>query len=64
MNDFYIGTLTCGDRGTENAHEAILTREQFEAVNATRTKQPIPPGDTTRERILMGLPTVPVAVTP
>jgi site-specific DNA recombinase len=54
-NDVYIGTLRCGRRVTENAHPPILTREEFEAVNAARTKQPIPPGDTTRDRILLGI---------
>jgi DNA invertase Pin-like site-specific DNA recombinase len=55
MNDVYTGTIRCGRMVTENAHPAILTREQFEAVNASRTKQPIPPGDTTRDRLLLGL---------
>jgi site-specific DNA recombinase len=54
-NDVYVGTLRCGGLVTEDAHPAILTREQFDAVNASRTKQPIPPGDTTRERLLLGL---------
>lgn len=54
-NDVYVGTLRCGRMVTENSHPAILTREQFDAVNASRTKQPIPPGDTTRDRLLLGL---------
>jgi site-specific DNA recombinase len=55
MNDVYIGTLRCGRMVTENAHPAIITREMFDAANATRTKQPIPPGDTTKNRLLLGL---------
>jgi DNA invertase Pin-like site-specific DNA recombinase len=54
-NDVYLGIARCGRLVNENAHPAILTREQFDAVNASRTRQPIPPGDTTRERLLLGL---------
>jgi Recombinase/Recombinase zinc beta ribbon domain len=53
-NDVYIGTLRCGDMVTENAHSSILTREQFDALQASRTKQAIPPGGTTRDRLLLG----------
>jgi site-specific DNA recombinase len=54
-NDAYVGTLRCGDLVTEDAHPAIFTRDEFEAINAARTKQPVPPGDTTRDRLLLGL---------
>jgi site-specific DNA recombinase len=54
-NDVYLGVVRCGDLVNENAHPAILTRDQFEALQASRTKQPIPPGDTTRDRLLLGL---------
>jgi DNA invertase Pin-like site-specific DNA recombinase len=54
-NDVYIGTLRCGGMATENAHEAIVSRELFDAANASRTKQPVPPGTTTRDRLLLGL---------
>jgi DNA invertase Pin-like site-specific DNA recombinase len=54
-NDVYLGIVRCGDLARENAHPAIVSRELFEAANAARTKQPVPPGDTTRGRILLGL---------
>jgi transposase-like protein len=47
-------TLRCGDMVGENAHSSILTREQFDALQASRTKQAIPPGGTTRDRLLLG----------
>jgi hypothetical protein len=34
---------------------AIVSRDLFEAANAARTRQPIPPGDTTRDLLLPGL---------
>src|SRR5438876_269650 len=39
----------------EHAHPAIVTQEEFEAANAARTTQPVPPGETTRGRLLLGL---------
>jgi DNA invertase Pin-like site-specific DNA recombinase len=54
-NDVYLGTLRCGRMATENAHPAIVTKELFDAANATRTRQPVPPGDTTKDRLLLGL---------
>jgi DNA invertase Pin-like site-specific DNA recombinase len=54
-NDVYIGTLRCGALITENVHPPLLTREQFEALRATRTRQAIPPGELTRDRLLRGL---------
>jgi site-specific DNA recombinase len=54
-NDVYLGTVRCGALVHEGAHEPILTREQFNALQASRTRQPVPPGDTTRERLLQGI---------
>lgn len=54
-NGVYLGVIRCGDLVKENAHPAIVTRELFEAANAARTKQPIPPSDATRDRLLLGL---------
>jgi len=55
VNTAYLGIVRCGAHVNENAHDAIVTREQFDAANAARTVQPVPPGDTTRDRILLGL---------
>jgi site-specific DNA recombinase len=54
-NDTYVGTLRCGRMATENNHPVIVSRELFDAANASRTKQRVPPGDTTRDRLLLGL---------
>jgi DNA invertase Pin-like site-specific DNA recombinase len=54
-NDVYLGRVRCGGLATEHAHEAIVSRDLFDAANAARTKQPVPPGDTTRDRILLGI---------
>lgn len=54
-NDVYLGILRCGALVTENAHPVILTRDQFDALQAARTKRPVPPGDTTRDLLLQGL---------
>ncbi|MBR1760901.1 MAG: recombinase family protein [Schwartzia sp.] len=39
-NSTYTGTLHFGEVVVENAHEAIITKEQFAAVQAIRKKQP------------------------
>jgi DNA invertase Pin-like site-specific DNA recombinase len=54
-NDVYLGIVRCGDLVNENAHPPIVSRDLFEAANAARTRQPVPPGDTTRDRILLGI---------
>lgn len=54
-NDVYLGTVRCGQLVRESAHEAIVSRELFDAANAARTTQPVPPGEATRDRILIGL---------
>jgi DNA invertase Pin-like site-specific DNA recombinase len=54
-NEVYLGILRYGAFVKENAHPAIVSRELFDAVQASRTTQPIPPGDTTRDRLLLGI---------
>lgn len=54
-NDVYLGIVRAGENVNERAHPAIVTVEQFEAANAARTTQPVPPGATTRGRLLIGL---------
>jgi len=54
-NPVYTGVLTQAGVVKEGAHTAIVTRAQFDAANAARTVQPVPPGDTTRDRLLIGL---------
>lgn len=54
-NEAYLGVARSGANVNPEAHEPIVTRELFEAANAARTKQPIPPGDTTRDLLLVGL---------
>jgi DNA invertase Pin-like site-specific DNA recombinase len=54
-NDVYLGVARHGAFRNEDAHPAIVTRELFDAANAARTVQPVPPGDTTRDRLLPGI---------
>jgi DNA invertase Pin-like site-specific DNA recombinase len=55
MNEAYLGVARHGEFRKENAHPAIVSRELFDAANAARTVQPVPPGETTRDRLLVGL---------
>lgn len=54
-NVAYLGVARSGEYVNENAHPPIVTPQEFEAANAARTKQPVPPGETTKERFLLGL---------
>jgi DNA invertase Pin-like site-specific DNA recombinase len=54
-NEAYLGVVRHGEFRRENAHPAIVSRELFDAVQAARTVQSVPPGDTTRDRLLVGL---------
>jgi hypothetical protein len=54
-NEVYLGVVRHGPFRKENAHPAIVGRELFDAVQATRTTEPVPPGETTRDRLLLGL---------
>jgi hypothetical protein len=51
----YLGVVRHGQFRKENAHPAILSQELFDAANAARTVQPVPPGDTTKDRLLIGI---------
>jgi DNA invertase Pin-like site-specific DNA recombinase len=54
-NEVYLGVIRHGAFRKEDAHPAIVSRELFDAANAARTFQPVPPGDTTRDRLLPGI---------
>jgi DNA invertase Pin-like site-specific DNA recombinase len=54
-NEIYLGTLRHGSVETANAHPALVSRDLLDAVQASRTTQPIPPGDTTADRLLLGV---------
>jgi len=54
-NVAYLGVARSGPHVNEGAHPALVDRDLFESANAARTMQPIPPGDTTRDRLLVGL---------
>lgn len=55
VNEVYLGVVRHGDSRTEAAHKPIVSRELFDAVQATRTTEPVPPGETTRDRLLKGI---------
>ena len=54
-NVAYVGTVRAGSHVNEHAHPAIVERDLFEAAQASRTTQPVPPGDTTRGLLLLGI---------
>jgi DNA invertase Pin-like site-specific DNA recombinase len=54
-NRAYLGVVQHGAFVNEDAHPPIVDRALFDAANAQRTVAPIPPGDTTRDRLLIGL---------
>jgi hypothetical protein len=54
-NEAYLGVVRHGGFRNESAHPAIVSRELFDAANAARTVQAVPPGETTRDRLLIGL---------
>jgi site-specific DNA recombinase len=55
VNEAYLGVIRHGANRKEDAHPPIVSRELFDAVQATRTTEPVPPGETTRDRLLLGL---------
>jgi len=55
MNPVYVGVARSGAFVNEHAHPPIVTREDFEAAQGARTKRAVPPGATTRDRLLQGL---------
>lgn len=54
-NPAYRGVARSGAHSKEDAHPAIVDRDLFAAANAARTLQAVPPGDTTKDRLLIGL---------
>jgi DNA invertase Pin-like site-specific DNA recombinase len=54
-NETYVGTIRHGEYVRQHAHEPVVTRALFEAVQASRTVQRVPPGNTTRDRLLLGI---------
>jgi site-specific DNA recombinase len=55
VNEVYLGVLRHGDVVREDAHPAIVSRDLFDRVQASRTTSPVPPGVTTADRLLRGL---------
>jgi DNA invertase Pin-like site-specific DNA recombinase len=54
-NEVYLGVIRHGGFVNENAHPPIVPRDLFDAVQASRTVEPVPPGETTNDRLLLGL---------
>ena len=54
-NPCYTGVARSGAHVLADAHEPIVDRAAWDAANAARTVQPVPPGDTTRGLLLQGL---------
>jgi DNA invertase Pin-like site-specific DNA recombinase len=54
-NEVYLGVLRHGGHVNERAHDPIVSRELFDAVQASRTTQRVPPGETTADRLLLGI---------
>lgn len=54
-NEAYLGILRQGDFVKLDVWPPIVSRDLFDRVQSARTKQPVPPGDTTKDRLLMGL---------
>ena len=54
-NPAYLGVARAGPFVNERAHPPIVSRTEFDAANAARTVRPVPPGETTRGRLLVGL---------
>jgi DNA invertase Pin-like site-specific DNA recombinase len=51
----YLGIAAHGGFRNETAHEPIVERDLFDAVQASRTTQPVALGETTRDRLLVGV---------
>lgn len=54
-NDTYLGVARAGRYVNEHAHPALVDRALFDAVQAARTSQPVPAGQTTKDRLLVGI---------
>jgi DNA invertase Pin-like site-specific DNA recombinase len=55
-SDTYLGVARSGDEYVnETAHPPIVSIDLFERANAPRSTRPTPTGETTRDRLLIGL---------
>jgi site-specific DNA recombinase len=54
-NVSYLGIARSGEYRNEHAHPPIISRELWDAAQAGRKHQGPPPGDTTRDRLLLGI---------
>jgi len=54
-NIAYRGVARSGAHVNQNAHPAIISRELWNAAQAGRVRQGAPPGETTRDRLLLGI---------
>ncbi len=51
----YLGIAAHGGFRNEHAHEPIVDRALWDAVQGSRTTQPVASGETTRDRLLVGI---------
>ena len=51
----YLGIAAHGGFRNEHAHEPIVDRALFDAVQGSRTTQPVASGETTKDRLLVGI---------
>jgi DNA invertase Pin-like site-specific DNA recombinase len=54
-NPAYIGVARSGEFSKEDAHPAIVDPRLWDAVQSRRRHQGPPPGETTRDRLLLGI---------
>ncbi len=54
-NDVYLGVVRSGDFVNEDAHPAIVTRAEFDAVRIAKTDRPIPPGEFSHDALVLGI---------
>ncbi len=54
-NEAYLGIIRSGEYVNEDAHPAIVSREQIEAANVARRKRPVAAGTLKRDRLLLGI---------
>jgi hypothetical protein len=54
-NVAYLGVARSGEYVNKHAHQEIVSRELWDAAQAGRKHQGPPPGETTRDRLLLGI---------
>jgi DNA invertase Pin-like site-specific DNA recombinase len=54
-NRTYLGEVSSGQYVNAKAHDRIVEPELFEQVNQARTTRSVPAGETTKDRLLVGL---------